>query len=374
MSTTIFSATDHAMMARAIQVAEAGRDIATPNPFVGCVIVKGGRIIGEGFTRAGGRPHAEADALSNCTESPEGATVYATLEPCAAHAHSRGPACSDLLADAKVARVVSALQDPFAGIDGRGHARLVEAGIRVETGLMAAQVEQQLAGFLKRARTGRPFMRMKVAASLDGRTALQNGLSKWITSAEARQDVHRLRRESCAVLTGIGTLLVDDPELTVRDVPCTRQPLRVLLDSRLDVTDDRKILQGGNTMIVTATGDEARAEVLRQRGIEVVRVATEAIKGKVDLAAMADALGTRRLNTVLVETGAKFNGSLIAAGVVDEIVAYIAPSLLGDDARGLFALPALASLDDKIRLSFTDVRQIGPDLRITARVSSFSLG
>jgi diaminohydroxyphosphoribosylaminopyrimidine deaminase/5-amino-6-(5-phosphoribosylamino)uracil reductase len=364
----MFSPIDHAMMSRALRVAEQGRDIATPNPFVGCVIVKHGRIIGEGFTRLGGRPHAEADALANCTESPEGATVYATLEPCAAHAHSRGAACSDLLVEAKVARVVSALQDPFAGVDGRGHQRLIAAGIQVETGLMAAQVEKQLQGFLKRARSGRPFMRMKVAASIDGKTALDNGLSKWITSADARRDVHRLRRESCAVLTGVGTLLVDDPELTVRDMPCVRQPLRVLLDSRLDVTDDKKILVGGNTMIVTATGDEARAGALRQLGIEVVRVKTEPAKGKVDLVAMVEALGARKLNTVLIETGAKFNGSLLAAGVVDEIVAYIAPSILGDSARGLFAIPALQDLSDKISLSFTDVRQVGPDLRITLSV------
>ena len=365
----MFSATDYAMMARAISVAERGRAVATPNPFVGCVIVKRGRVIGEGFTRAGGRPHAEADALANCVESPEGATVYSTLEPCALHATSRGPACSDLLIAAKVSRVVSALHDPFEGVDGHGHAILDAAGVTLDIGLMEAEVRQQLKAFLRRVTSGRPYVTLKVAASLDGKTALASGESKWITSAEARRDVHSMRRDSCAVLTGIGTVLADDPELTVRDVACERQPLRVLLDSRLDVADGAKILHGGNTLIVTATGEESRAERFRQRGIAVARVATEAVKGKVDLSAMMQLLGARKLNALMVETGAKLNGSLLAVGVVDEIVAYIAPAVLGDDARGLFAIPQLASLRDKISFSFSDVRQIGPDLRITARVS-----
>ena len=357
------------MMARAIQLAEQGRAVATPNPFVGCVIVKHGRIIGEGFTRAGGRPHAEAEALANCHESAEGATVYSTLEPCSLHANSRGPACSDLLITAKVGRVVSALHDPFHGVNGKGHDNLVRAGITLDIGLMSAEVERQLKAFLQRVRSGRPYVTLKVAASLDGKTALANGLSKWITSDEARRDVHAMRRDSCAVMTGIGTLLVDDPELTVREVPCERQPLRVLLDSRLDVPDGAKILSGGNTLVVTATGAEARAEILRAAGIEVCRVPTEALKGKVDLSAMMQALGARKLNTLMVETGGKLNGSLLAAGLVDEIVAYIAPSILGDNAKGLFALEPLASLRDKIAISFSDVRQVGPDLRITARIN-----
>ena len=366
---TQFTAVDHAMMARAIQLAEQGRAMATPNPFVGCVIVKHARIIGEGFTRAGGRPHAEADALANCHESAEGATVYSTLEPCALHANSRGPACSDLLVAAKVARVVSALHDPFEGVDGKGHENLERAGITLDIGLMSAEVERQLKAFLQRVRIGRPYVTVKVAASLDGKTALANGLSQWITSAEARRDVHAMRRDSCAVMTGVGTLLADDPALTVRDVECQRQPLRVLLDSRLDVPDEAKILAGGNTLVVTATGAEARAETLRARGIDVCRVPTEALKGKVDLPAMMQMLGARKLNALLVETGAKLNGSLLAAGVVDEIVAYLAPSILGDNAKGLFAIEPLASLRDKIQLSFSDVRQIGPDLKITARIN-----
>lgn len=356
------------MMARAIRVAEQGRAVATPNPFVGCVIVKNGRIIGEGYTRAGGRPHAEADALANCVESPEGATVYSTLEPCALHANSRGPACSDLLIQAKVARVVSALHDPFEGVDGKGHDNLEKAGIRLSIGLMEREVKQQLKAFLQRVTLGRPYVTMKVAASMDGRTALATGASKWITSEASRRDVHAMRRDSCAVMTGVGTLMMDDPALTVRDVPCERQPLRVLLDSRLDVKDDAKILQGGNALVVTATGTEERCDQLRARGIEVVRVPTESTKGKVDLQEMMRILGRRKLNALMVETGAKLNGSLLSAGVVDEIVAYIAPSILGDDARGLFAIEPLRSLRDKITVSFSDVRQIGPDLKVTARI------
>jgi diaminohydroxyphosphoribosylaminopyrimidine deaminase / 5-amino-6-(5-phosphoribosylamino)uracil reductase len=371
-----FSATDHAMMSRAIRVAEQGRAIATPNPFVGCVIVKNGKIISEGFTRAGGRPHAEADALANCTESPEGATVYVTLEPCAAHAHARGSACSDLLIQAKVARVVSALHDPFDGVDGRGHANLVAAGIAVETGLMEGEVKAQLKAFLSRVTRARPYVTMKVAASLDGKTALANGESKWITSAESRRDVHAMRRDSCAVLTAIGTVLADNPSLTVRDLPCTRQPLRVLLDSRLDIADDANLLQDGNTMIVMASADAsntARIAELQARGIVVECVRTEAVKGKVDLVAMMELLasgssGVKPINALMVETGAKLNGSLLAAGVVDEIVTYIAPSILGDDGRGLFAIPSLASLQDRIQLKTLDVRQIGPDIKITSKV------
>ncbi len=366
---TTFAATDYAMMARAIRVAERGRAVATPNPFVGCVIVKRGRVIGEGFTRLGGRPHAEADALANCTESPEGATVYSTLEPCALHANSRGPACSDLLVRAKVARVVSALHDPFEGVDGKGHENLAQAGIQLDVGLMEREVRQQLKAFLMRVTAGRPYVTMKVAASFDGKTALANGESKWISAAEARRDVHAMRRDSCAVMTGVGTLMADNPSLTVRDVACERQPLRVLLDSRLDVTDSANILAGGNTLIATATGDEARANALRQRGIEVIRVPTEANKGKVDLVEMMQMLGARRLNALMVETGAKLNGSLLSAGVVDEIVAYIAPSILGDDGRGLFAIEPLSALRDKITVSFSDVRQIGPDLKVTARIN-----
>ncbi len=364
----MFSAFDHAMMARAFRLAEQGRSITTPNPFVGCVIVKHGRIIGEGFTQKGGRPHAEAMALEACGVSAEGATVYVTLEPCCLHPASRGPACADLLVAAKVSRVVSAVHDPFDGVDGGGHSRLSEAGIIVETGLMENVVRFQLRAFLKRVTRSRPWVTLKVAASLDGKTALANGQSKWITGADARRDVHRMRAEACAVMTGIGTLMADDPQLTVREIPCDRQPLRILLDSRLDIADNARLLEGNNLLIVTAAQNDVRENELKSRGVNIMRVPVEAIKGKVDLDKMMEMLALRGLNNIMVETGAKLNGSLLAAGVVDEIVAFVAPSILGDPARGLFALPAFTDLAERAQLNITDVRRIGGDLRITAAV------
>ncbi len=364
----MFSAFDHAMMAHAIRLAELGRCITSPNPFVGCVIVKQGRIIGEGFTQKGGRPHAEAIALDRCIVSPEGATVYSSLEPCCLHAKSRGPACSNLLVAAKVARVVSAIHDPFDGINGGGHSRLRDAGISVETGLMAAAVRAQLRAFLSRVTRRRPWVTLKIAASLDGKTALANGRSKWITGGEARRDVHRMRAEACAVMTGIGTLIADDPQLTVRDVPCDRQPLRILLDSRLEVFDEARILKGGNVLIVTAANNDAREEILRSRGVDVLRVPVESAKGKVDLFRMMESLALRGLNNVMVEAGAKLNGSLMTAGVVDEIVTYVAPSILGDSARGIFALPEFTELLQCVAMEIVDLRRIGADLRITAAV------
>lgn len=365
---TMYSAIDYAMMSHALRLAERGRCIATPNPFVGCVIVKHGRIIGEGFTQKGGRPHAEAMALEACSESPEGSTVYSTLEPCVRHARSRGPACADLLIAAKVARVVSALHDPFDGVDGAGHDSLRAAGIQVDIGLMEAEAARSLKAFLARVTRSRPWLTLKVAATFDGKTALANGVSKWITSADARRDVHRLRAEACAVMTGIGTLLADDPELTVRDAPCERQPLRVLLDSRLDVVNTARILQGGNVLIATAANKPDRERELAAIGAEVMRVPVEAKKGKVDLVKMMEQLAQRGLNHVMVETGAKLNASLLSAGVVDEIIAYVAPSIFGDSARGLFALQELKNLDERTKLKMVDIRQIGPDLRITAQV------
>jgi diaminohydroxyphosphoribosylaminopyrimidine deaminase/5-amino-6-(5-phosphoribosylamino)uracil reductase len=364
----MFTAIDHAMMARAIRIAEQGRCIATPNPFVGCVIVKQGRIIGEGYTQKGGRPHAEAMALESCVVSPDGATAYSTLEPCCLHPKSRGPACAELLVKAKVARVVSAVHDPFDGVDGCGHSQLRDAGIIVDIGLMENVVREQLRGFLARVARRRPWVTLKVAISLDGKTALANGRSKWITGAEARRDVHRMRGQACAVMTGIGTLMADDPQLTVRDVPCDRQPLRILLDSRLDIADSARILEGGNVLLVTAAQNESRENQLKALGADVVRIPVEQVKGKVDLQKMMEMFAVRGLNTVMVETGSKLNGSLLAAGVVDEVVAYVAPSILGDPARGVFALPEFTELAERTELTVTDVRKIGADLRITAAV------
>lgn len=363
-----FSAEDHVFMARALKLTENGRLTATPNPSVGCVIVKNGRIIGEGWHEKAGGPHAEAHALAGCIEDPLGSTVYVTLEPCAHH--GRTPPCAEALVKARVARTIAAIEDPNPQVAGKGLAMLRAANIRSEVGLLAEQARRAHRGFLSRMTRGRPWVTIKLGASLDGRTALKNGVSRWITSAEARRDVHAMRARSCAVMTGIGTVLVDDPALTVRDVPCERQPLKVLLDSRLEVADSAKVLDGGNVLIITATGDEGRADVLRSRGFRVERVAMEAVKGKVDLDAMMQVLGKQGLNELMVETGARLNGSLVEAGVVDEIVAYAAPSLLGDLSLGMFAFGELTELDQKVALSFTDVRRIGPDLRVTASVEA----
>jgi diaminohydroxyphosphoribosylaminopyrimidine deaminase / 5-amino-6-(5-phosphoribosylamino)uracil reductase len=362
-----FTAEDHAFMSRALALTERGRDTATPNPSVGCVIVKGGRIIGEGWHERAGEPHAEAHALRACADSPEGATVYVSLEPCAHQ--GRTPPCADALVAARVARVVAAIEDPNPLVHGSGATRLRDAGIRVDVGLMAAQAEEAHRGFLHRMRLGRPLMRIKSAASLDGRIALANGESQWITGEAARRDAHALRARSCAMLTGIGTVLSDDPELTVRHVPCARQPRRVVIDSRLDIPATAKILQGAPPIIFTVSPDEAKRRALEAIGVEVVAAPTDTRKpGKTDLAAIARELAARGFNEVTIEAGAKLNGSFLAAGVIDEIVLYLAPMLLGDSAQGLFALPELASLDAAVRVRIADVRAVGTDLRVTARL------
>jgi diaminohydroxyphosphoribosylaminopyrimidine deaminase/5-amino-6-(5-phosphoribosylamino)uracil reductase len=335
---------------------------------VACVIVKEGRIIGEGWHAKAGEAHAEAHALAAATESPEGSTVYVTLEPCAHHGRT-GP-CADKLVAARVARVVAALQDPFAEVNGKGAARLREAGIRVDVGLMEAQAREVHRGFLSRVTRGRPWITIKAAASLDGRIALANGESRWITSEAARRDVHTMRARACAVLTGIGTVMRDDPELTVRHVPCSRQPRRILIDSRLDVSPAARILKGEPPIIFTVSPDASKRSTLEAAGAEVVAAPLDPAKpGKTDLAAIARELGRRGFNELMVETGTKLNGSLLAAGVVDEIVLYLAPKFLGDAAQGLFALPEFTSFDQVLQPKIVDVRSVGDDIRIIARLS-----
>jgi diaminohydroxyphosphoribosylaminopyrimidine deaminase/5-amino-6-(5-phosphoribosylamino)uracil reductase len=361
-----FSAEDHALMARAVALTVRGRDTATPNPNVGCVIARGGKVIGEGWHERAGGPHAEAMALAACVQSPQGATAYVTLEPCSHH--GRTPPCAEALVAARVSRVVAALEDPNPLVKGRGFARLRAAGIRVEVGLLSSEAQEIHRGFIARMSRGRPWMRIKAAASLDGRIALANGESRWITGEAARRDVHALRARSCAMLTGIGTVLRDDPELTVRHVPCVRQPRRVVIDSRLDLPPTARILVGESPIVFTVSADRERRAKLEATGAEIVEV--RSVGAKTDLADVARHLGERGFNEVTIETGTKLNGSLLAAGVVDEIVLYLAPVLLGDAAQGLFALPSIEKLGEALRARIVDVRHVGEDVRITARLGS----
>lgn len=362
----MFSHEDQAFMARALELTRRGRDTATPNPAVGCVIVKDGIAIGEGWHERAGEAHAETRALAACTGSPEGATAYVTLEPCSHH--GRTPPCVDALIAAKVVRVVAALEDPNPKVRGSGTARLRQAGVRVDVGCLEDQAREAHIGFVSRMTRGRPWMRLKTAATLDGRIALANGVSQWITGEAARRDVHALRARSCAVLTGIGTVLRDDPRLTVRDVPCTRQPRRVLIDSRLDLPLTAKLLQGEPILVLTVSDDATRRKRIEDAGAEVVVVPKRG--EKTDLAAVARLLAERGFNDVMVETGGKLNGSLLQAGVVDEIVFYLAPKIFGDQGQGIFALPAFTSIAQAVALRIVDVESIGGDLRITARMGA----
>lgn len=357
-------AADAAWMARALQLAERGLHTTSPNPRVGCVLVKGGKNIGEGWHERAGEPHAEVHALRAAGKTARGATAYVTLEPCSHH--GRTPPCADALIAAGVTRVVVAMQDPNPLVAGRGVAKLRAAGIAVECGLMEAAARELNIGFVARMTRGTPWVRSKIAASLDGRTALASGVSKWITGSAARQDVQQWRARSCAVLTGIGTVLADDPQLNVRDSGATRQPLRVVLDTELRISVDAKILQGGNVLIYTASTDVAKQDTLRGRGADVVVMQT--VKDGSSLSAVLGDLAKRGINEVLVEAGKTLNGALLKAGLVDELVLYLAPQLLGDAARGLADLGELTQLEQRMELDWQDVRHVGNDIRITARV------
>jgi diaminohydroxyphosphoribosylaminopyrimidine deaminase/5-amino-6-(5-phosphoribosylamino)uracil reductase len=361
-----YSAADHAAMARALQLAARGLNTTSPNPRVGCVLMRDDRIIGEGWHARAGEPHAEIHALRQAGEAALGATAYVTLEPCSHF--GRTPPCADALIEAGVARVVIAMEDPNPLVAGRGLARLRAAGIITEHGLLAAEAEEINIGFVSRMSRGRPWVRLKAAATLDGKTALNNGASQWITGPAARADGHRWRARACAILTGIGTVRADDPQLTVRDLPCSRQPLRVLVDATLAVSPAARILQGEPILVATASTDPARTQALRECGHEVLVLPNAA--GKVDLPRLMSELGTRGLNEVHVEAGFKLNGSLMREGCVDELLLYLAPMLAGDAAQGLFNLPELASLQDATRLDIRDLRTIGPDLRLIARLRS----
>ncbi len=355
---------DHRYMAQALRLAELGLFSTSPNPRVGCVLVRDGKVIGTGWHRRAGEPHAEVLALREAGEAAKGATVYVTLEPCSHF--GRTPPCADSLIAAEVARVVIAMHDPNPLVSGKGVEKLRAAGIAVECGLMEAAARELNPGFVARMTRGTPWVRSKIAMSLDGRTALANGVSQWITGPEARRDVQHWRARSCAVLTGINTVLADDPQLNVRDIEVVRQPLRVVLDSRLRVPLTAKILLGGNTLLYTAVNDTEKKSALENMGITVCVLADA--QGRVDLPAMLQDLAQRGINEMLIEAGSALNGALLQAGLVDELVLYLAPQLLGDMARGMAGLGELVRLEQRIELQWQDVRQVGNDLRVQAKV------
>ena len=358
-----FSAVDHGMMARALQLAERGLWTTSPNPRVGCAVVRDGEIVGEGWHEKAGEPHAEVNALRAAGELARGATAYVTLEPCSHH--GRTPPCAEALIAAGVSRVVAAMSDPNPLVAGQGLAMLRAAGIETASGLMENEARELNIGFVSRMTRGRPWLRLKVAASLDGKTALNNGVSQWITGPDARQDGHRWRARACAILTGIGTVRDDDPQLNVRAVETTRQPLRIVVDSKLETPLTARILQGGPVLVAAAVDDEKKANLLRLAGAEVLVLPNAA--GKVELRDLLEELARRGINEVHAEAGFKLNGSLLREGLVDELLLYLAPCLIGHAASGLFNLPELTTLDGKRRLRIHDLRQVGADIRVLAR-------
>ncbi|MEK9775808.1 MAG: bifunctional diaminohydroxyphosphoribosylaminopyrimidine deaminase/5-amino-6-(5-phosphoribosylamino)uracil reductase RibD [Quisquiliibacterium sp.] len=342
---------------------------ASPNPRVGAVIVKDGQIVGEGWHRRAGEAHAEIIAIAQAGDRARGATIYVTLEPCSHF--GRTPPCVQALIEARVARVVAAMEDPNPRVNGRGLGMLRDAGIDVRCGLLQAQAQALNPGFVSRMSRGLPWVRMKLAASLDGASALPDGSSQWITGQAARADGHAWRARSCAILTGIGTVRDDNPQMNVRLVTTERQPLKVLVDSRLEVDLQAKILKGAPTLVVCAVDNPGKKEQLQDRGCQVLQLANP--QGKVDLPGLMRELAVRQINEVHVEAGHKLNGSLIREACVDELLHYLAPSLLGK-ATGMFDLPAPQRLDDRLRLQFDSVERVGEDLRVLARIQRGAAG
>lgn len=374
---SVFSDLDHQYMGRALVLARRGLYTTDPNPRVGCVLVRDGAVVGEGWHVRAGEGHAEVNALRQAGERARGATAYVTLEPCSHH--GRTPPCADTLVNAGIARMVCAMVDPNPAVAGRGLERLRSAGVEVHSGLLEAQARALNPGFIKRMEQGRPWVRLKLAMSLDGRTAMATGESQWITGPAARADVQRLRARSSAILTGIDSVLHDDSSLTVRadelglapvqaEQIVQRQPLRVVLDSQLRLPPTAKLLsQPGRTLVVTLAQDETRAAALRAAGAEVVR---RDDRERIDLAGVIEYLAqAEQCNELLVECGARLAGAFVAAGLVDELVVYMAPKLLGSAARPLLELP-LERMAQQVPLELVELRHLGADLRLTWRVSA----
>ncbi|MCZ6830659.1 MAG: bifunctional diaminohydroxyphosphoribosylaminopyrimidine deaminase/5-amino-6-(5-phosphoribosylamino)uracil reductase RibD [Gammaproteobacteria bacterium] len=364
----MISTLDRQMMVRALQLARRGCYSTRPNPTVGCVLVRNGAVVGEGFTRPAGGNHAEIEALQSCktTGAARGATAYVSLEPCSHHGKT-GP-CADALIEAGVAGVFVAMRDPNPAVTGQGITRLRQAGVDVVEGLLEVEARAINPGFYQRMESGRPRVRVKLACSLDGRTAMSDGSSQWITGAAARADVQRWRGRSGAILTGVETVIHDDPALTVRDesLNIPAQPLRVIVDSSLRTPPGSRILeQAGSTVIAYARESEQRA-ALEAAGAELLLL--PGADGRVDLAALVKELATRQCNDILVECGARLAGSMLEQKLADEIVLYMAPVLLGSNARPLLQLP-IDAMDNKVTLQMTDLRRIGDDLRLTLQPS-----
>lgn len=369
------TAADAAWMARALQLAAQGLFTTGVNPRVGCVLVKEHQIIGQGWHERAGEGHAEVMALLDAAtrgHSTQGATAYVTLEPCAHF--GKTPPCAAALIQAGIQRVVAAMEDPNPLVAGKGFELLQAAGVAVTVPLMAAEAAALNVGFVQRMRVGKPWVRLKMAGSLDGRSALANGQSQWITAPEARRDGHRFRARAQAIITGVGTLIADDPLLTVRDVTApigqAGQPvplaaaLRVVVDSHLRMPTTAKILQGG-CLVVTAETDPVKTAALQAAGAEVVCLPDA--NGRVDLVALLEYLAQRGVNEAHVEAGPRLSGVFLKAGLVDELLCYMAPCVLGSDARGWFDDLQLTHLEQKIKLKFQDVRMIGSNLRIIVR-------
>jgi diaminohydroxyphosphoribosylaminopyrimidine deaminase/5-amino-6-(5-phosphoribosylamino)uracil reductase len=361
----VYSEIDHRLMSRALGLARRAMLHATPNPRVGCVIARDGRVLGEGYTQPPGSNHAEIEALLEARRAGhdiQGATAYVTLEPCSHF--GRTPPCATALIEGRISRLVAAVEDPNPLVAGRGLEMLREHNIEVRCGLLQQEATEINIGFFSRMNRGRPWVRMKIAASLDGKTALDNGVSQWITSETARADGHAWRARACAVLSGIGTVRSDNPRLNVRLVDTPRQPLKVVVDSALEIDPNARVFDGNPVLIVCARESGERRALLQEKGAEVIMLPNP--DGKVDLVALMRELARRGCNEVHVEAGFKLNGSLVAADLVDELLVYIAPLMVGE-AQGMIHLPALSDLTQARRLAFREVVQVGDDVRILAR-------
>jgi diaminohydroxyphosphoribosylaminopyrimidine deaminase/5-amino-6-(5-phosphoribosylamino)uracil reductase len=351
-------------MKRALELAALGMDSTDPNPRVGCVLVRAGHMVAEGWHQRAGEPHAEVHALRAAGEAARGATVYVNLEPCSHF--GRTPPCVQALIEAGVARVVYAIDDPNPLVSGRGAAALAQAGIEVVAGVLGGQAQALNPGFFQRMQTGRPWVRVKLAASLDGRTGLAGSASRWITGEAARADVQRFRARSSVILSSSATVLADDPALTARAPGVTRQPLRVVLDTELRVPPSARVYDAeAPSMVFTASADVARRIALRDGEVRVEST-PKAETGGLELALVLRRLAELQANEVWVEAGARLAGALLRAQLVDELIVYLAPSLLGPQALPLVQLPPIGALAERLQLEFRQIEPVGEDLRITA--------